>query len=69
MYLTGYQIKNLVAMIADDDECELCLQEYPESVDEEDGEIMPAGLYAFYPDYPEEGRIFLSKEPEAPTKQ
>ena len=64
IYLTGFQIKNLAAMTDGDDECELCLQEYPETVDEEDGEIMPAGLYAYYYDYPDEGRTYLPPAPD-----
>ena len=64
MYLTGYQIKLLASMTDGDDECELGVSQYPESTDEETGETMPAGLYAFYADYLDEGRTFLPAEAE-----
>lgn len=69
MYLTGFQIKNLAVMAADEDECSICIREFEESVDDEDGEKMPAGLYAYYDEYPDEGRIYLPPEPEQPNAE
>lgn len=63
VYLTGYQIKQLAVMAADEDDCSMCVQEYEETIDAEDGEVIPAGLYAYYDEYPDEGRMYLSKEP------
>lgn len=64
--LTGRQIKNALEFVNPDGdrdldqlECELTIRYFPASTDQEMGEKMPAGYWAFFTDYPDEGRIDL----------
>lgn len=58
--ITGAQARELLAVFGGDEEAEVALGWFRETKSEEDGEAMPAGLYAWMADYPEEGRIHLA---------
>lgn len=62
MYLTGYQIKILAVLTDGDEDCGLCVEQFDATTDCETGDPMPEGLYAYYDEYPDEGRIFLPRE-------
>jgi hypothetical protein len=58
LVITEHQARQIVAAFGGE-EGEIALGEFTESADPDTGEILPAGLYAWFPDCPEEGRIFL----------
>lgn len=62
--LTGYQIKHLLDLADQDDDCELSVGQCDEWIDPDTKEMNPAGLYAWYTDYPDEGLTLL---PDLPT--
>lgn len=62
--INGHQLKELLDFIDSDDEVEVCLHYYSrERRDEESGEMMLPGLYAWMSEYPEEGQHFLAESP------
>lgn len=64
MELTGYQIKCLADFTDGEDIAEIIVEHFEASKDAETGEHMPAGLYAYFTEYPEEGRLYLPEAPE-----
>ncbi len=69
--LNGYQLKEALEFAwpdgdkdMDQGETELTIQHMPERV-AVDGELMVAGMYAYYSEMPEEGCMLLSEEPAA----
>lgn len=65
LYLTGLQIQHINDFIDSDLETEVVVAEYEAGKDEENDELMPAGLYVSLVDYPDEGRMFLPADSEA----
>jgi len=67
IHINGYQIKRLLDFIDGEDETPLTLDfvdhERPDG-NSNDGEIMPAGLYAWFTEYPDEGSLWLPETPE-----
>lgn len=61
--LTGYQIRTILDMVDAEDEAEITISyiDYDRPC-VDSGEVMPAGLYAWFTDYPDEGSLYL---PEA----
>lgn len=62
--LNGYQIHRLWDFVDAEPEAEVTLGNFPERADMEDGTKMPAGLYAWFTDYPDEGSIWLPETPD-----
>lgn len=62
--INGYQIERLRDFVDAEPEAEVTLGAFPERPDMETGEKMPAGLYAWFADYPDEGSIWLPETPE-----
>lgn len=62
--LTGLQIQHMWDYVDGDKETELTIALYPEGKDEETGETMPAGLYCWFTEYPDEGRLYLPETAE-----
>jgi len=66
-YLNGYQIKALLDFVDSEDDAELCIQWFRECPPDDDGLAMPEGLWTYFAEYPEEGRIYLPETAEALT--
>lgn len=66
--LTGYQIQRLWDFVDGDVESELSLAYFDEARPdlEDPEETMPAGLYAWFTDYPDEGSLWLPESPGKP---
>jgi hypothetical protein len=64
MHLTGYQVKALHAFMGGEFDTDVTIEQCEERVSS-DGEPMPAGLYVWCTDYPEEGCILLFETEEA----
>ena len=63
--LNGYQLKQALELVDDEDGTELCIDHVGhERQDSETGEIMPPGVYAWLLKYPEEGSTLLEETPE-----
>jgi hypothetical protein len=66
--LNGYQVKLLLEFVDSEDETEITVayvdHERPDANSAE-GEIMPAGLYVWCTDYPDEGSLYLPETPQA----
>lgn len=61
-YLNGRQIKALIDFADSEDDADLCIQWFAECPPDGEGNLFPEGLWAFFAEYPEEGRIFLSED-------
>lgn len=64
--LNGRQLRAALAFcggIYDDNN--FSIQKFDACVDEHEGETMPAGLYIWCTEYPEEGRMYLAEDSEA----
>ena len=59
IHMTGYQIHRLWDFVDAEPDAQVTLDVFPERPDLETGEKMPAGLYAWFTDYPDEGSIWL----------
>lgn len=66
--LTGYQIEHLADFVDRERDTELTLAHFPERSPDADGNEMPAGLYAWFTEYPDEGALHLAEQPESPEK-
>jgi hypothetical protein len=66
--LNGYQIKRLLDFVDSDDESEVTIDyidhERPDA-NSSDGEMMPAGYYAWFPNCPDEGALLLPLDAKA----
>jgi hypothetical protein len=69
--LNGYQIRRLWDFVDAEDEAEIEIEyvDYERPDGNSDGEIMPAGLYAWFRDYPDEGSLWLPETPEEHMKE
>ena len=65
VYLNLAQAQNIVECFGGED-ADVVVEEFGASVDAETGEAMPAGLYLWFADYPEEGRIAIDEDATAP---
>lgn len=71
--LTGWQVRHLWDFLDlsggdSDDESDVTVQWFDEQPPDADGEPFPAGYYAYFTEYPEEGRLYLPiKGEEAKT--
>lgn len=65
--LNGYQIRRLLDFVDSEDEAEVEIDyvdhERPD-LNSNEGEMMPAGVYAWFRDYPDEGALWLPQTPE-----
>jgi hypothetical protein len=62
MQLTGYQVQQLNEFLGGDYDCEVTIEELPERTLGE--EVLPAGLWVWCSEYPEEGGVLLDRDPE-----
>jgi hypothetical protein len=62
--LTGLQIQHMWDYCDGDLETELSIARYEEGKDQETDETMSAGLYAWFTEYPDEGRLYLPETAE-----
>lgn len=62
MELTGYQVKKLHEFMGGDFDCNVTLGRFVQERVGKDGETMPAGLYVWCTDYPEEGSVLLRED-------
>lgn len=58
MNINGFQLMHLADFVDGERETELTLEVFPEHT-ANNGEHMPAGLYAWFSEYPEEGKLWL----------
>jgi hypothetical protein len=66
--LTGYQIEQLADFVDGERDTELTLAHFPKRPPDADGNEMPAGLYAWFSEYPDEGSLHLAEQPESAEK-
>jgi hypothetical protein len=57
--LDGSQIAQIQDFIDGELEAEISIKWFPESEPDKDGNDMPAGYYAWFHEYPEDGAIYL----------
>lgn len=57
--INGYQIRHALDLLDGEDETPLEFEELPERKDTDTGETMPAGLYCWFAEYPDEGVVYL----------
>lgn len=67
--LTGHQLRYLLDLADHQDDCEITIWQMDEWIDPETKEVCPAGLYASYTDYLDEGLTYLAPEPVAPSSE
>jgi hypothetical protein len=67
--MTGLQVQHIADFIDGDPETEVYVAHYEAGKDEETGEEMPAGLYCWLVDYPDEGRVWLPPDADAALSQ
>lgn len=61
--INGHQLRQALE-VADEDDTELEFEHLDAHKDAESGEMMPAGLYCWLGEYPEEGVMYLQKVPD-----
>lgn len=68
MQLTGYQVKKLNDFMGGDYDAGVTIEELPErTLDPGTGDeptVLPAGLWVWCTDYPEEGGVLLARDPD-----
>lgn len=65
LVLNGYQLKQALDFLDNEEETNLCVAWYGQDRrehDKPDGELMPAGVYCWLSEYPEEGQLLLKEE-------
>jgi hypothetical protein len=59
--INGFQLRHLADLVDGEDEAEITLGVFEEHK-ASNGERMPAGLYAWFSEYPEEGKLWLAED-------
>jgi hypothetical protein len=57
--LTGYQVEHLADFVDREADAQISVARFDQDRTGSDGERMPAGLYAWFTEYPEEGQVWL----------